>query len=58
MLTDENAMYSTLYDIQWWIRCNHHQITSTKNKWVDRVFVKVIDLRIWDQMDKISMNQA
>ena len=49
-------------DGHWW-KCDHKvqfrlQTTGTKNMCIiDWVYIKVIDCRIWFQMDKISMNQ-
>ncbi len=57
MLTDENAMYSTSYNMRRWIRRNFviNQTTGTKNlHWLS---IKVIDHRIPDQMSKMSMNR-
>ena len=34
-----------------------HQTTGTKNKCIDRVDIKVIDRRIRDRMDKMTMNR-
>ena len=34
-----------------------HQVTDTKNKCIDQVYIKVIDRRIQDQMDKMTMNR-
>ena len=34
----------------------HHQTTGTKNKCIDQVYIKVIDHRILDREDKMSMN--
>ena len=33
-----------------------HQTTGTKIKCIDRVYIKVIDRRIRDRMDKMTMN--
>ncbi len=35
-----------------------HQTIGTKSKCIDRVYIKVIDCRIRDQMDKMTMNQS
>ena len=56
--SDENAMYSTLYDKQLLIKCNF-VIKQPLQKARDLIeSIKVIKGRIWDRMDKISMNQA
>ncbi len=34
-----------------------HQATGTKNKCIDRVYIKVIDCRIRDRMIKMIMNR-
>ena len=34
-----------------------HQTTGTKNKPIDRVYIKVLDRRIQDRMDKMTMNR-
>ena len=34
-----------------------HQATDTKNRCIDRVYIKVIDRRIGDQMDKMTMKR-
>ncbi len=35
----------------------HHQATRTKNKCIDRVYIEVIERRIQDRMDKMTMNR-
>ena len=35
----------------------NHQAVGTKNKCIDQVYIKVIDRRIPDRMDKKTMNQ-
>ncbi len=54
MLTDEIVMYLTSYEgaIQ-----SSNNWYKKWNKSIDRVYIEVIDHRIWDRMDKISMNQ-
>ncbi len=34
-----------------------HQTTGTKHKYIDRAYMKVIDRRIRDRMDKMTMNR-
>ncbi len=34
-----------------------HQTTGTKNKYIDRVYINVIDREIRDRMDKMTMNR-
>ncbi len=35
-----------------------YQATVTKNKWLDWLYIKMVDLRIWDLMDKMSLNEG
>ena len=52
------AMYSTLYNMQWQRRCNFViKQPIQKKKCIDRVCINVMDHRIWDRMDRMSMNQ-
>ena len=65
MVIDENVMYLMLYDMQCWIRHSfvikqpvQKKPTNKKTKKnIDWVYIKVIDHRIQDQMDKMCMNQ-
>ena len=58
MLTDSNAMYSTLYDMKCWIRCNFViKTTGTKISALIESISKRSNYGIWRWMDEMSMNQ-
>ncbi len=50
-----------LFDIEYHTTSNtwhfRHQTTGTKNKCIDRIYIKVIDRRIRYRMDKSTMNR-
>ncbi len=50
----------TLFNIAYHTMSNtshfRHQTTGTKNIYIDRDYIKVIDHRIWDRMDRMTMN--
>ncbi len=45
------------YDVEY-IAFFCHQTTGTKIKCIDRVTIKVIDRRIRDRMEKMTMNRS
>ncbi len=51
----------TLFDIECYMMSNTlhfgHQATGTKNKCIAQVYIKVSDRRIWDWINKMTMNQ-
>ena len=53
--------YCALFDITYHRMSNtshfRQQTTGTKNKCIDRFYIKVIDLRIRARMDKMTMNR-
>ncbi len=59
LFDDEIAPYLTSNIIQCLSNTSYfrNQTTGTKNKCIDRVYIKVIDHRLRDRMDKMTMNQ-